>query len=49
MRMKLYDQTHLVDKTLHFKCVSSNLLGRLIYGSFGYGCVVKMHPKEVEG
>jgi hypothetical protein len=25
-----------------------NLLVRLIRGSFGWGCVVEMHPKEVE-
>ncbi len=26
----------------------SNLLGRLIDGSFGSGCVARMHPKKVE-
>jgi len=46
--MKSNDQAHLVDKTLKsFKRVPSNLLGRLICGSFGWNCVVEMHPKEV--
>jgi len=45
--MKSDDQTHLVDK-ISIKCVPSNLLGRLIYGSFGWGSVLETHPKEVE-
>jgi hypothetical protein len=28
--------------------VPSNLSSRLIYGSFGWGCVLETHPKEVE-
>jgi len=47
MTMKSDDQTHLVDKIL-IKCVPSNLSGRLIYGSFGWGYVLETHPKEVE-
>jgi hypothetical protein len=47
MTMKSDDQMHLVEKTL-IECVPSNLLGRLICGSFGWGCVAKIHPKEVK-
>ncbi len=35
-------------KPWNFELVLSNLLGRLIHGSFGCGCVVDMHPKKVE-
>jgi hypothetical protein len=35
-------------KPRNFKCVPSNLLDRLICDSFGWGCVVEMHPKEIE-
>jgi hypothetical protein len=48
MKMKLNDQMHLVDKPRNFEHVPSNLLGKLIRGSFGWGFVAKMHPKKVE-
>ncbi len=34
----------------NFECwtVPSNLSSRLIHGSFGWGCVAKTHPKEIE-
>jgi hypothetical protein len=49
MKMKLYDQTHLVDKTSKkLKCMPLKLSGRLICGSFGWNCVVEMHPKKVK-
>jgi hypothetical protein len=35
-------------KFWNFECVPSNLSYRLKFGSFGWGCVVEMHPKEVE-
>jgi hypothetical protein len=35
-------------KLRNFEHVSSNLSSRLIRGSFGWGCVVKTHPKKVE-
>jgi hypothetical protein len=35
-------------KLQNFERVPSNLLGRLICGSFGWGCVAKTHPKEVK-
>jgi len=35
-------------KPRNFECVPSNLLSKLIHCSFGLGCVVKTHPKEVE-
>jgi hypothetical protein len=35
-------------KFQNFEHVPSNLSGRLIRGSFGWDCVVKMHPKKVE-
>jgi hypothetical protein len=35
-------------KLQKFECVPSNLSDRLIYGSFGWGCVMKMHPKKVK-
>jgi len=35
-------------KLQNFEHVPSNLLGRLIRGSFGWGCVPETHPKEVE-
>jgi len=44
--MKSDDQMHLVEKPQNFECVPSNLLGRLIQGSFGWGFVAKMHPKR---
>jgi hypothetical protein len=48
MRMKSDDQMHVVDKTSNFEHVPSNLSGRLIHGSFGWGCVVEMHLKKLE-
>jgi hypothetical protein len=48
MRMKSNDQRTRLTKPQNFECVPSNLLGRLIHDSFGWGCVVEMHPKEVE-
>jgi hypothetical protein len=47
MTMKLDDQMHLVEETL-IECVPSNLSSRLVRGSFGWGCVLEMHPKEVK-
>ncbi len=35
-------------KPQNFECVLSNLLSRLICGSFGWGCVAKTHPKNVK-
>jgi hypothetical protein len=35
-------------KLWNFERVLSNLASRLIYGSFGWGCVAETHPKEVE-
>jgi hypothetical protein len=35
-------------KPRNFKRVPSNLSSKLIHGSFGWGCVAKRHPKEVE-
>ncbi len=35
-------------KPWNFECVPSNLFGKLLCGSFGWGCVVKTHPKEVK-
>jgi hypothetical protein len=35
-------------KLENFEHVPSNLSGRLISDSFGWGCVVETHPKEVE-
>jgi hypothetical protein len=35
-------------KLRNFERVQSNLLGRLICGSFGWGCLFEMHPKEVK-
>ncbi len=35
-------------KPQNFERVPSNLLGRLIHGYFGWGCVIEIHPKEVE-
>jgi hypothetical protein len=35
-------------KPWNFEHVPSNLLGRLICGSFDWGCVTKTHPKEIE-
>jgi len=35
-------------KLRNFEYVSSDLFNRLIHGSFGCGCVVETHPKEVE-
>ncbi len=35
-------------KLQNFKRVPSNLSSRLIHGSFGWGYVIKTHPKEVD-
>jgi hypothetical protein len=35
-------------KLQNFERVPSNLSSKLIYYSFGLGCVVKTHPKKVE-
>ncbi len=35
-------------KPRNFECVPLNLLGRLICSSFGWGCVVETHSKEIK-
>ncbi len=48
MKMKSNDQRTWLIKPQNFEHVPSKLLGKLIHGSFGWGYIIKTHPKKVE-